>query len=174
MQYIHDFNISPVQYYKKRQDNEFPIIDKCPICGDEMIKNGFYERTIITFSHKTYIIFIRRYRCKHCDHTISILPSFLLPFFQRSLAFIFHCLEQYYYHKNYVFSHRQTHFYCSRFRDNIPGIISFFRNKVNSLLNFGKKTNKKAIKLIEMIKNSPVPTFNRRYKDHFQSSFMAL
>lgn len=174
MQIIHDFKISPVQYYQNGQDNDFPVIEKCPRCQDRMIKNGFYERAIITISRQTYIIFIRRYRCKYCGHTVSILPSFLLPFFQRSLEFIFHCLEQYYIHRNYVFSHRQTHFYCSRFRDNIPGIVFFFRDKFNYLINFNKKINKKAIKLIEMIKNSPVPTFNRRYKDHFQSSFMAL
>ena len=174
MQLIHDFGITPVQYYLNGQENDFPLVDECPECHDKMIKNGFYERSVVTFDDEYYIIFIRRYRCKHCDTTVSILPSFLLPYFQRSLKLIFFGLEQYFLHKHYAFSHRQTHFYCTRFRNNMSGIISFFRDKLKTTLKFVNIANKKAIKLIEMIKNSPVPTFNRRYKNHFQSSFMAL
>ena len=103
MQIIHDFEISPVQYYINGQENDFPVIKRCPECHDKMIKHGFYDRTVITISNKAYIIFIRRYRCKYCDKTVSILPSFLLPYFQRSLFFIFYCLEQYFLHRNYVF-----------------------------------------------------------------------
>jgi hypothetical protein len=174
MQIIHDFKISPVQYYINGQDNDFPIINKCPKCHNNMIKHGFYARTVITIKNKSYIIFIRRYRCKNCDKTISILPSFLLPYFQLSLFFIFYCLEQYFLHKNYVFSHRQTHIYCTRFRSNIPGIISYFRDQLKFSLKFDKTIKKKTIKLLEMIKSSPTPTFSRRYHCHSKQSFMAL
>ncbi len=171
MQIIYDFNISPAQYFMNGQDNEFPVIERCPYCNDLMIKNGFYQRFVITFSRKTYIIFIRRYRCKHCDHTVSILPSFLLPQFQRSLEFIFHCLDQYFLEKSYTLAYRQVHFYCQRFRQNIPGIISFFRDNINKKIPFGKR---KAIKLIEMIKSLTAQTFSQRYHNHFNKDFMAL
>lgn len=171
MQIIHDFGITPVQYFLNGQDNEFPVIKRCPYCNDIMIKHGFYERFVITLTGKTYIIFIRRYRCKHCDHTVSILPSFLLPQFQRSLSLIFRCLEQYFLEKRYALKRRQVHFYCHRFRQNIPGIISFFRDTINKKIPFGKR---KAIKLIEMIKSSPAQTFAKRFNNHFNRDFMAL
>ena len=174
MQFIHNFDISPIQYYKNGQDNNFPLIERCPFCSDLMIKNGFYQRFIITFSGKSYLLFIRRYRCQHCNHTVSILPSFLLPYFQRCLKSIFLCLETYFFNNNYILKHRQVHFYIKRFKDNISGLISFFREKSDSFFTFGKKINKKAIKLIEMIKSFPTHTFSQRYHNHFNKDFMAL
>lgn len=174
MQIIHNFDISPAQYFLNGQDNEFLVIKRCPHCNDLMIKNGFYKRFVITLNRKTYTIFIRRYRCKHCNHTVSILPSFLLPRFQRSLEFIFHCLDQYFLEKSYTLGYRQVHFYCQRFRKNIPGLISFFRDILNLRLSFEEKIKKKAIKLIEMIKSTPAHTFSQRYHNHFNRNFMAL
>jgi len=174
MQIIHNFGISPEEYFFNGQDNDFPKIDRCPKCNDIMIKHGFYERFVVSISRKTYIIIIRRFKCKHCGQTVSILPSFLLPQFQRSLEFIFYCLDQYFLKRNYSLKHRQVHFYCSRFKKNIPGIISFFREKSNSFYVVGKKINKKAIKLIEMIKSCSAHTFSQRYHNHFNKDFMAL
>ena len=174
MQIIHDFGISPEEYFFNGQNNDFPEIKRCPECNDVMIKHGFYERFVVSISRKSYIIFIRRFKCKHCGQTVSVLPSFLLPQFQRSLEYIFHCLDQYFLKKNYYLKHRQIHFYCSRFRKNIPGIISFFRDKLDSFYTFGKTIKKKAIKLIEMIKSHPAHTFSQRYYNHFNKNFMAL
>lgn len=174
MQIIHDFCISPVQYYLNLQDNDYPVVERCPKCNDLMIENGFYERFIITDKGKSYPLYIRRYRCKHCNKTVSILPSFLLPLFQRSLKAIFQCLIDYYFKNSYSLIHRQVHFYLSRFSNNSPGIISFFRDTINSTLTFGEDGKEKAIKLIEMIKSSPTPTFSQRYHNHFNKGFMAL
>ena len=172
MQYIHNFKLSISEYAKNGQDNVFPIVSHCPECHDQMIKNGFYLRYPMSYEKK-YEIFIRRYRCKHCGFSISILPSFLLPHFQRTLKWLFQCIHNYYFKKKYILSRCQTLFYCTRFEENIPGMISYFRQKVNSALKFTSKTKKKAIKLIEMIKSFPTPTFARRYNNHFQESFMA-
>ena len=173
MQEIHDFEVSPIQYYKNGRNNNFPEIKRCTFCNDHMIKNGFYQRFVITTTGRSYIIFIRRYRCKHCNKSVSILPSFLLPYFQRSLKAIFLCLEEYFFKSNYTLKHRQVHFYIRRLMTNIAGLISFFRDKLNPRLDFKGTKNKKAIKLIEMIKKSPTPTFAKRYYYHFNKSFMA-
>jgi len=173
MQIIHNFGISPVQYYKNGRNNNFPSVDRCPFCNDLMIGNGFYTRYVITFSNKSYLLFIRRYRCQHCNHTVSILPSFLLSYFQRSLKSIFTSLEQYFYHKKYSLTKQQVYFYIRRFIDNIPGLVAFFR-QFDLNLSLGDSSNKKAIKLIKMIKSSPTPTFSRRYYNHFNKDFMAL
>ncbi len=173
MQKIYDFEISPIKYYKNGRDNDFPEIKRCSFCKDHMIKNGFYQRFIITSRGRSYRIFIRRYRCRHCNKSVSILPSFLLPYFQRCLKAIFLCLENYFFKGNYTLKHRQVHFYVNRLKVNIPGLISFFRDILNPRLDFKSIKNKKAIKLIEMIKGSPTPTFARRYFHHFNKSFMA-
>lgn len=170
MQKMHDFNISIYEYSQKGKNNIFPEINECPHCHDIMIKNGFYIRYVIT-SSKTYIIHIRRYRCKHCGCTLSILPSFLLPHFQRSLDDIFACIQTYLFKRKFILYKRGVFFYLQRFKSNIPAIVSFFRDTIYTCLSFNKK---KAIKLIEMIKDSPVPTFSRRFHNHFNTGFMAL
>ena len=175
MQVIHNFKISISEYAIKGQDNDFPVVSHCPECYDIMIKHGFYSRSPVDQNGKQYNLFIRRYKCKHpnCGLTVSVLPSFLIPHFQRTLKWLYDCIKEYYLNKKYILSKRQTHFYCTRFRNNTPGIISFFREKIKFTLKFDKYIKKKAIKLIEMIKNSPVPTFSKRYYNHFQQSFMA-
>lgn len=53
----------------------------------KMKKHGFYKRYVITHKFSGYI-YIRRYICPCCGHTISFLPSFLVPHFQYTLPFI--------------------------------------------------------------------------------------
>jgi len=170
MQKIYDFGLTIKEYSKNVKNNDFPEISKCPCCNDKMIKNGFYSRYVIT-SKKTYVIYIRRYRCKHCGVTLSILPSFLLPRFQRSLRDIFNCIYKYLSKREFTLYRRAVFFYVQRFKLNIPGVISFFRDKINTYLSFDKR---KAIKLVEIIKDSPVPTFSKRFYNHFNTGFMAL
>lgn len=172
MQIIHDFNISVQEYSRNQKLNDYPVLTECPKCHDRLVKNGFYKRYVITF-HKTYIIYIRRYRCKHknCGLSISILPSFLHPRFQRSLIYIFNSIKDYLFTRKFLLYRRGVFFYLKRFKSNIPAIISFFRDTLDSKLPFGKR---KAIKLIEMIKDSPVLTFARRFHNHFNTGFMAL
>ena len=173
MQKIHDFEITIEEYARKGKENEFPQISKCESCEDTVIKHGFYQRFVIK-GNTNYVIFIQRYRCKHCNSTVSILPIFLLPHFQRSLEDIVKSIKEYLLKKKYSLLKRQVHFYCQRFKKNISGMISFFRELVNIDLSFGNSKNEKATKLIEMIKGSPVPTFSQRYFNHFNISFMAI
>lgn len=170
MQIIHDFNISIQEYSKNQKLNNYPILTECPTCHDHLVKNGFYRRYVITY-HGTYIIYIRRYRCKHCGVTVSILPSFLLPRFQRCLSSIFNSIKEYVFKRRFLLYRRAIFFYLQRFRSNIPGIISYFRDTINKKIPFGKR---KTIKLIEMIKSCPAPTFARRFHNHFNIGFMAL
>jgi len=173
MQIIHDFKITIQEYVKKGVDNEFPEVSRCSNCGDVMIKHGFYTRFVIT-GFTTYIVFIQRYKCKHCNQTVSILPSFLIPNFQRSLSDIVNSIKEYLKNKKYILEKRQVHFYYQRFQNNLPAFISFFRDSIDSNLSFRGAKNKKATKLLEMILDSPVPTFSQRFFNHFNLSFMAL
>jgi|SRR5690554_6577011 len=172
MQIIHDFKTTIKKYSENRKQNDYPVLTECPHCHDRMVKNGFYKRYVIT-SCGTYIIYIRRYRCKYkdCGLSISILPSFLLPRFQRSLNSIFNSIKEYVFNRKFLLYRRAVFFYLQRFRFNIPGIISFFRDTINIKIPFKKR---KTIKLIEMIRSYPTPTFSRRFHNHFNTCFMAL
>lgn len=65
----------------------------CKSCGYEgmLHRHGYYSRNVIT---KYYIkrINILRVKCPSCNKTHAILPSFLIPYYQYSLEFIFECL----------------------------------------------------------------------------------
>ena len=174
MQVIHDFAVEPQEYFLKGKDNDFPVIEKCPHCHDLMVGHGFYPRYIITIKGKTYCLYIKRFKCRHCGKTVSILPSFLLPYFQRSLQAIFYSLYCYLTRRQYTLPQRQLHFYLQRFITNLPGIMAFFRDKFSAGLKFFSSKKKNAIKLIERIKSFPAHTFSQRYYDHFNTSFMAL
>lgn len=53
----------------------------CPSCGAEhsFIGHGFYPRKPLD-AQRAYLIWIKRWYCTACQHTLSLLPSFLLRF----------------------------------------------------------------------------------------------
>lgn len=65
----------------------------CEDCGynGKLHYHGSYPRNVITLlgCHR---IFIPRYICPGCNKTYSILPSFVIPYYQYSFSFIFFCL----------------------------------------------------------------------------------
>jgi len=92
----------------------------------------------------TYAIFILRYYCPACKKTVSLLPTFLAPRFQYSLACIFFALYQLaahhftftriaeminYYSGRKEMSHQNIFFYRKRLLSNRPLIVGFFGSK---------------------------------------------
>lgn len=65
----------------------------CKNCGYEakLHRHGFYSRNVITFSG-IYRISILRLKCPSCNKTYSLLPCFLVPYYQYCYSFIFLCL----------------------------------------------------------------------------------
>jgi transposase-like protein len=59
----------------------FPRPNECPQCrvADTLIGHGFYERKALSPT-QVYVLRIKRWYCKACQRTISLLPSFLLRF----------------------------------------------------------------------------------------------
>jgi transposase-like protein len=59
----------------------FPRPEVCPHCHvlDVMIGHGFYQRKALG-QVKVYVLRIKRWYCKACHQTVSLLPSFLLRF----------------------------------------------------------------------------------------------
>jgi hypothetical protein len=59
----------------------FPRPEVCPHCHvlDVLIGHGVYERKALSQT-QVYVLRIKRWYCKACQRTVSLLPSFLLRF----------------------------------------------------------------------------------------------
>lgn len=138
------FHQTVQEYYERGKENLFPDIYGCPYSDcpyqGRLRRHGFYPRNALTCL-AYFRIFIQRYYCKLCKRTVSLLPTFLLPYFQYSLACIFFCLlrivithlplEQIAQKINQIsgrteLSHQHLVLYKKRFLENMPLIIGFF------------------------------------------------
>lgn len=84
---------SITEYAKLGKANVFTDKYGCKNCGYEgrLHRHGFYSRNVIT-RYTVYRVFILRLKCPSCNKTYSVLPSFLIPYYQYSFDFIFLCL----------------------------------------------------------------------------------
>jgi hypothetical protein len=76
-----DAGCSAEVYATQGRDFPFPDLtgELCPHCRSDLLrKHGFYVRYLIVL-HYAGMILIRRYICKECGHTVSLLPSFAHP-----------------------------------------------------------------------------------------------
>ena len=172
MQIIHKFDISPRENHERGTLNNFPEINICPCCSypKRLIRHGYYWRHAVFF-HQYFRIPILRFRCLSCDKTFSILPDFLLPYFQHSLEFVLECLREYFLKCTSKVYHQLLQFYRRRFLRNLNLISAFFRDK--GYRGIVPEKNK-AIKLLEMIGAFPkAKTLAKRFYDHFNRNFMA-
>lgn len=81
MPIILDFCRSVQEYTAQFAHIVFPRPECCPLCGasDALIGHGFYRRKPKDQT-RVYRIRIKRWFCKACRATLSVLPSFLLRF----------------------------------------------------------------------------------------------
>ena len=87
MQILHPFSGSVRQYEEEisRPDRYRP--DHCPRCEarQPMVGHGFYRRTLADVGFDGSIR-VRRYLCRSCKRTVSLLPEFALPYLRFSIA----------------------------------------------------------------------------------------
>jgi transposase-like protein len=71
---VFDFGISVKEYAERGKENQFPVKEECPHCQrqDKVIWYGYYSRWC-----QQLTLMIKRYMCKRCLKTFSLLPSFL-------------------------------------------------------------------------------------------------
>jgi hypothetical protein len=81
MTIVIDFGRSVQGYIKQFSRLNFPRPQVCPHCqkASRIIGHGFYLRKALDVS-QVQLIWIKRWYCKACRCTISLLPSFLLRF----------------------------------------------------------------------------------------------
>jgi len=169
-----DFKLSPAKYAQQGRDHIiFPLLLKCPAChaNVRLYRHGFYVRNVLT-RYSEYRIVICRYLCRSCRVTISLLPSFLLPRFQRCQISILEALEGFFVSGTKGLYRQIMTFYIRRFRQNILALILWFR-EVGLMLKIPPDENEKAIKLIDLLLDTLAGDPNSTEPQN-QLNFMAL
>jgi transposase-like protein len=78
---VTEFGCLVHEYIERCSGLVFPRPKECPQCrvADTLIGHGFYERKALSQT-QVYVLRIKRWYCKACQRTVSLLPSFLLRF----------------------------------------------------------------------------------------------
>jgi hypothetical protein len=78
---VTDFGRTVQAYVEQFDGLVFPRPQVCPGCraSGEFIGHGFYLRKVLDQAH-VHLVWIKRWYCKVCHRTLSLLPSFLLRF----------------------------------------------------------------------------------------------
>jgi len=169
---ICDFHLSLEQYAKRGKKNDFPRVEKCPHCRGvvQLRRHGFFWRNALERS-KQFRIPICRLKCPSCKNTVSLMPDFLLPYFQYTLSAILERLRAGLGGK-IIGCYQLAQFYRKRFLEQLKQVEMFFRDEgFRGVL--PRDIKAKAIKLLEMILALGKATFLRRSTGHFTSNFMA-
>ena len=89
MQVLHPFAGSIQQYSKEISSPDRYRPDHCPQCEARrpLTAHGFYSRTLVDAEFDGSIR-VRRYLCRCCKRTISLLPEFALPYLRFGIAVI--------------------------------------------------------------------------------------
>jgi hypothetical protein len=89
MQILHPFAGSIQQYLEEISDPDRYRPDHCPQCGakEPLAGHGFYSRSLVDCAFDGAIR-VRRYLCRLCKRTVSLLPEFALPWLRFSLTVI--------------------------------------------------------------------------------------
>lgn len=164
-QIIHDFGLSICDYIEHGENRSFPVFSFCPICNaqKELGAHGFYYRNVVLISG-CVIASIRRYYCSCCGKTISLLPSFLLPYFQHPLAFILEELHAHFCRLRAEFKAylQLRQFFVYRFLKNLNRIEAFFRD-FGFLGALPPPEREKATNLIDMIASQAQKPFHKGF-----------
>lgn len=89
MQILHPFSGSAQQYAEEISNPDRYRPDHCPQCParQPLIAHGFYSRTLVEAGFDGSIQ-VRRYLCRSCRRTVSLLPQFALPYLRFGITVI--------------------------------------------------------------------------------------
>ena len=89
MQILHPFAGSIQRYFDDIADPDRYRPDHCPQCEAKrpLTGHGFYRRTLVDATFDG-VIRVRRYLCRSCKRTVSLLPEFALPWLRFSISVI--------------------------------------------------------------------------------------
>lgn len=89
MQILHPFRGSAQQYAEEVSNPDCYRPDHCPQCParQPLVAHGFYSRTLVEAGFDGSIR-VRRYLCRSCRRTVSLLPQFALPYLRFGITVI--------------------------------------------------------------------------------------
>ena len=89
MQILHPWTGSIQEYEQELADPSRYRPDHCPQCqaAHELTAHGFYSRTLVDRAFDGSIR-VRRYLCRSCKRTVSLLPQFALPYLRFGIPVI--------------------------------------------------------------------------------------
>jgi len=89
MQILHPFEGSIQRYLEEIHDPDQYRPDHCPQCQTKhpLTGHGFYRRTLVDAAFDG-VIRVRRYLCRSCKRTVSLLPERALPWLRFSVSLI--------------------------------------------------------------------------------------
>lgn len=171
----HDFGIDLKEYSELGKNNRFPTLDCCPKCKctahGNIHRNGYYWRFGIT-EELTSKIPVCRMKCLLCGVNISILPDFLIPYFQHTIKTVLDLIHDLIQKKKDRGTRQLLRFYLLRYYKKLNWIHSFFM-EIGRPSGFSRDKNKEAIKYLIMIRDFGESSFLRRSWGHLSSYFMA-
>lgn len=162
-------------YAKDRYSVVFPVISRCPCCqaGVRLIRHGFYQRNVLLKANE-FRINVCRFLCPSCKRTVSLLPHFLLPYFQHNREVLLKSLKETFLRLSPQSLGRQiAAFYRQRFLFNLPAIISALREQ-NWREVLPRDENSKAIKVVERLFFTPLKVTTSKVDNRVLANFMAL
>jgi len=83
MQIIVPVALSPEQYVQTEHQKQILRPSTCPNCqkASTLKAKGYYSRFVTVLLIAAVLrIWVRRFRCRHCDITVSCLPDFAQPY----------------------------------------------------------------------------------------------
>jgi len=82
MQLVRAFDINPEEYVADDIQKRTPPPSTCPNCNlsKSLSALGYYGRNLSRSGAGALVILIRRFRCRNCRKTTSILPAFAQPY----------------------------------------------------------------------------------------------
>jgi hypothetical protein len=89
VQILHPFAGSIQQYAAEIANPDRYRPNQCPQCQAQhsLTAHGFYSRTLVEAGFDESIR-VRRYLCRSCKRTVSLLPEFALPYLRFSISVI--------------------------------------------------------------------------------------
>jgi transposase-like protein len=89
MQILHPFAGDLHEYEKELEDPDRWRPSSCPLCAGKkpLVAHGFYRRTLVEEGFDGTLR-VRRYLCRACRRTVSLLPVFVLPYRRFGLGMV--------------------------------------------------------------------------------------
>jgi transposase-like protein len=89
VQILHPFAGTIQQYAEEISDPDRHRPNHCPQCQAQhsLTAHGFYSRTLVDVGFDDSIR-VRRYLCRSCKRTVSLLPEFALPYLRFSIPVV--------------------------------------------------------------------------------------